>query len=86
MVHETMHARYTENLAKSQGAAFYKEWQKLAGDDKRLDKMRAKFPAEVDAFEKTWHNGHEWAQDEVNSYKWERRFLESALAALGRIC
>ncbi|HEX8272485.1 MAG TPA: DUF4157 domain-containing protein [Longimicrobiaceae bacterium] len=86
MVHETFHARYTENLAKSQGAAFYKEWQRLAGDDKRLETMRAKFPAEVAAFEKTWNNGHEWAQDEMNSYRWERLFYQDVLKALTNIC
>lgn len=86
LVHETMHSRYTDKLAKSQGTAFWKEWQRLAGDPNRLDTMRATFPAEVAAFETTWHNGHEWAQDEVNSYKWERRFYESALKALTNIC
>jgi Domain of unknown function (DUF4157) len=85
-VHETMHVRYTENLARSQGPAFYKEWQRLKGNPKRLDTMRATFPAQVTAFETKWRNGHEWAQDEVNSYRWEQRFLENALAALNRIC
>ena len=86
LVHETMHARSTDKIAQGQGAPFYKEWQRLAGDPNRLETMRATFPAEVAAFETKWHNGHEWAQDEVNSYKWERRFYESALAALSRIC
>lgn len=86
LVHETMHARHTEAMAKARGTAFFAAWRALAGDPDRLDKLRAPFPAEVAAFEAQWNDGHDWAQDEVNSYRWERRFLVDALAALHRIC
>ena len=85
-VHETMHARHADDMARGQGAAFLVEWNKLRGDPDRLDKLRATFPAEVASFEAQWNNGHDLAQDEVNSYRWERRFLQDALAALHRIC
>ena len=86
LVHETMHARRADVMARARGTAFFREWQKLAGDPNRLDTLRPKFPAEVAVFEAQWNNGHDWAQDEVNSYRWERRFLEDALQALNRIC
>ena len=85
-VHETMHARHTDAIARAQGRAFFREWRKLKGDPDRLDKLRPRFPAQVAAFESQWNNGHDWAQDEVHSYKWERRFLQDALRALNRIC
>jgi len=85
-VHETMHARHTNDIARAQGSAFFREWKRLAGVPNRLDTLRATFPAEVAAFEAQWQDGHDWAQDEVNSYRWERRFLQAALAALNRIC
>lgn len=85
-VHETMHARHTEAIARAQGTPFFREWRRLAGDPNRLDTLRASFPAQVTAFETQWDNGHDWAQDEVNSYRWERRFLRAALSALNRIC
>lgn len=85
-VHETMHARHTDSIARRQGTAFFREWQRLKGDPNRLNTMRATFPAQVAAFETQFFNGHDWAQDEVNSYRWERRFLEDVLAALNRIC
>ena len=86
LVHETMHSRYTEALARSRGTAFFREWVRLAGTANRLETLRATFPAEVASFEARFHNGHEWAQDEINSFRWERRFLEAATAALNRIC
>jgi hypothetical protein len=85
-VHETMHSRHTDDIARAQGAAFFREWRRLAGDPTRLDTLRVTFPAQVAAFESQWHDGHDWAQDEINSYRWERRFLVDALAALNRIC
>jgi len=85
-VHETMHARHTDDIARAQGAAFFAAWQKLAGDPDRVDKLKATFPKEVDAFLKQWHEGSDWAKDEVHSYTWERRFEEDALAALNKIC
>jgi len=85
-VHETMHARHANSIARSLGWAFYGEWRRLAGDPNRLDTLRSSFPAEVAAFETQWNNGHDWAQDEVNAYRWERRFLTDALRALNRIC
>jgi len=81
-----MHARHTNDIARAQGSAFFREWKRLAGVPNRLDTLRATFPAEVAAFEAQWQDGHDWAQDEVNSYRWERRFLQAALAALNRIC
>ncbi|TFH47379.1 MAG: DUF4157 domain-containing protein [ANME-2 cluster archaeon] len=85
-VHETMHSRHTNAIARAQGTAFFREWRRLSGDPNRLDTLRATFPAQVTAFETQWNNGHDWAQDEVNSYKWERRFLVDTRAALNRIC
>ncbi len=85
-VHETMHSRHTDAIARAQGSVFFQEWRKLAGDPNRLATLRPRFPAQVAAFEATWNDGHDWAQDEVNSYRWERRFLEDVRAALGRIC
>lgn len=85
-VHEIMHSRHTDDMARAQGPAFFSEWQRLKGDPNRLDTLRATFPAQVAAFEAQWDDGHDWAQDEVNSYRWQRRFLESALGALNRIC
>jgi len=85
-VHETFHARHTEAMARARGSTFYAAWRALAGDPDRLDKLRATFPAEVADFEAQWNDGHDWAQDEVNSYRWERRFLTDALRALNRIC
>ena len=85
-VHEIMHSRHADAMARARGTAFFREWLRLAGDPHRLDTLLATFPAEVAAFEAQWDNGHDWAQDEVNSYRWERRFLEDANAALNRIC
>lgn len=85
-VHETMHSRHTDDMARAQGAAFFSEWKRLRGDPNRLSTLEATFPAEVAAFDAQWNSGHDWAQDEVNSYRWERRFLVDALAALTRIC
>lgn len=85
-VHEEMHRRSTEAIARKRGAAFYAEWQRLAGASDRIDQLRVRFPAETAAHLAEFHNGHEWAIDEVNSYRWERRFYEDALAALNRIC
>jgi hypothetical protein len=85
-VHETMHSRHTDDIARAQGAGFFREWRRLVGDPDRLNKLRAGFPVQVAAFEAQWQDGHDWAQDEVNSYRWERRFLVDALAALNRIC
>ena len=85
-VHEEMHRRHTNDIARGQGSAFFREWRRLAGDPNRLDTLRASFPTEVAAFETQWNDGHDWAQDEVNSYTWERRFLSNALSALNRIC
>lgn len=85
-VHEEMHRRHTNDIARGQGSAFYNEWRRLAGDPNRLDTLRASFPSEVAVFETQWNDGHDWAQDEVNSYTWERRFLTNALSALNRIC
>jgi predicted secreted Zn-dependent protease len=85
-VHETMHARHADDMARAQGSAFLKAWTALAGDPKRLDKLRVTFPKEVAAFEAQWNNGSDWAKDEVHSYTSERRFLEDTLAALNRIC
>ena len=85
-VHETMHSRHADAMARARGTAFFAAWQALAGDPDRLNKLRVTFPAEVAAFESQWNDGHDWAQDEVNSYRWERRFLVDALAALNRIC
>jgi hypothetical protein len=85
-VHETMHARHADAMARAQGGAFFQAWQALAGTPDRLEQLRARFPAQVAAFEAQWNNGADWASDEVNSYTWERRFLESALQALGQIC
>jgi hypothetical protein len=85
-VHETMHSRHTDSIARRQGWRFFAEWRRLAGNPNRLSLLRATFPTEVAAFETQWHDGHDWAQDEVNSYRWERRFMEAALRALGRIC
>jgi len=85
-VHEIMHSRHATSIARTQSPAFFAEWRRLAGDPDRLDKLRASFPAETAAFDAQWNNGHDWAQDEVNSFRWERRFYQSALAALGRLC
>lgn len=85
-VHETMHSRHTNAIARARGTAFFREWLRLSGDPDRLNTLRATFPAEVAAFETQWNDGHDWAQDEVNSYRWERRFLEDVRRALNRIC
>ena len=85
-VHETMHARHVDAMARAQGGAFFEAWQALAGAPDRLDQLRARFPEQVAAFEAQWNDGADWASDEVHSYTWERRFLESALQALGQIC
>ena len=85
-VHETMHARHTDDIARRQGGAFFAAWQRLAGDPNRVTTLRATFPTQVAAFESQWNDGHDWAQDEIHSYTWQRRFLEDALAALNRIC
>jgi hypothetical protein len=85
-VHETMHARHANSIARSLGWTFYREWRALASDPNRLDTLRATFPTEVTAFETQWYDGHDWAQDEVNAYRWERRFLMDVRRALNRIC
>jgi hypothetical protein len=85
-VHETMHSRHADAIARGRGTAFFREWLRLKGDPNRLNTLRATFPAEVAAFEAQWVNGHDWAQDEVNSHRWERRFMEATTAALNRIC
>jgi hypothetical protein len=85
-VHETMHARHTDDMARARGPAFFAAWRALAGDPDRLNKLRVTFPAEVAAHLAQWRSGHDLAQDEANSYRWQRRFLVDALAALNRIC
>jgi hypothetical protein len=85
-VHETMHARHTDKLAKRQGKAFFADWRKLAGDKDRVDKLRPTYPVEIAAFESDWYDGHDWAQDEVHAYTWHRRFLHDVLRVLNRIC
>lgn len=85
-IHETMHARHTEDIAKSQGSVFYKEWTRLAGDPDRLNKLRVRFPTEVAAHEKKFYEGHDWATDEVHSYTQERIFLGAVQTALGQVC
>jgi hypothetical protein len=85
-IHETFHIRYGDSLAKSLGKAFLVEWTKLRGDPDRLTKLKAKFPKEVAAFDSHWNSASEWAKDEQNSYRWERRFYADVLAALKRIC
>lgn len=85
-VHETSHSRHVDKLAKKQGKAFYKEWQKLKGDPDRLKKMKAKFPAETAAHQKKFNEGSDWARDEVRAYRFERRFLQAASRALNKIC
>jgi hypothetical protein len=85
-VHETMHSRHADAIARARGTAFFREWQRLKGDPNRLTTLRATFPTEVAAFSAQWVNGHDWAQDEVNSHRWERRFMEDVNAALNRIC
>ena len=86
LVHETMHVRHADAMAQARGSGFFAAWRALAGDAQRLQKLQATFPAEVAAYRAQWQDGHDWAQDEVNSYRWERRFLVDALAALNRIC
>jgi hypothetical protein len=86
LVHETMHARHADEIARKQGPAFLQAWLKLTGDPDRLDKLRVKFPAETAAFDAQWDNGSDWAKDEMHSYTWHRRFLEAMLQALNRIC
>ena len=85
-VHEIMHFRHTKNLVKKQGDAFYQEWNKLKGDPDQKTKLAAKFPDKAKAFQADFHDGHDWATDEVHSYKSERRFLEDTKSALNRIC
>ncbi len=85
-VHETMHSRHADSMARAQGAAFFQAWRHLAGAPDRLDQLRSTFPTEVAAFEAQWTDGADWASDEVHSYTWERMFLQSALSALNRIC
>jgi hypothetical protein len=85
-VHETMHARHVESMARAQGTAFFREWVALRTDPHRLETLRPRFPAQAAAIDRQFNDGHDWAQDEVNSYRWERRFLQDCLAALGRVC
>jgi hypothetical protein len=85
-VHETFHSRQGNRIARSLGSAFWAKWNRLRGAPDRLDQMRVTFPSEVAEFERQWGAAHEWAQGEVESYTWQRRFLTDVLAALGRIC
>jgi hypothetical protein len=85
-VHETMHARHTDVIARGRGTAFFREWRRIGPVPDRLEQLRPAFPTEVAAFRSQFNQGHDWAQDEVNSYTWERRFLSDAVAGLGRIC
>ena len=86
-VHETMHSRHAEAIALNlRWPAFYSEWKRLASNPNRLSILQQRFPTAVTSFLRSWNNGHEWAQDEINAYRWQRRFLEDVLAALTRIC
>jgi len=85
-VHETMHSRHADSMARAQSPAFRQAWNNLAGDPQRLDKLRLTFPTETAALDAQWNDGSDWAKDEVHSYTWERRFLTDALAALNQIC
>ena len=85
-VHEYRHVRQTDAIAQARGSAFFAAWQALAGDPDRLDKLRPTFPAETAAFVAQFNDGHDWARGEVESYRWERRFLEDVHSALNRIC
>jgi hypothetical protein len=85
-VHETMHARRANALAGMQGAAFLHAWNLRAADPDRLTHLEPLFPAQVAAFRTKRAEGHEWAQDEVNAYTWERRFYVDVRAALAAMC
>jgi hypothetical protein len=85
-VHEEFHRRHDNELARAQGTAFYTRWRELAGDPARMTTLETEFPTETAAFRAQRNSGHDWAQDEVRSYRWERRFLEAVQAALRRIC
>jgi hypothetical protein len=85
-VHETMHSRHVDAMARAQGTAFFHQWVLHRTDPDRLNTLRATFPTQVAAIETQFNDGHDWAQDEINSYRWERRFLEDCNRTLNRIC
>jgi hypothetical protein len=85
-VHEEFHRRHDNALARAQGSAFFRRWTELAGNPARIATLETEFPTESAAFRAQRNDGHDWAQDEINSYRWARRFLDDTLAALNRIC
>jgi hypothetical protein len=85
-VHETMHARHVDAMARAQGTAFFREWVARRTDPNRLDTLRPLFPTQVARIETQFNDAHDWAQDEIHSYGSERGFLAEALRALNRIC
>lgn len=85
-VHEHFHVRQGDRYARRVGGAYFAEWRRLAGDPDRETKLAASHPADHARFLAIWNDGHEWAQGEVESYRWQRRFLVDVNRALGRIC
>lgn len=85
-VHEIMHSRQADAIARNQGPAFFRAWQGLAGKEDRINRLLDTMPGPAIAFVDQWTDGDDWAKGEIQSYTWARRFLQAALTALDRIC
>jgi len=85
-IHEVFHARQADSYAQTVGGSFYTDWQSLAGNPKRLEILKNRYPAQEAQFTNLWNDAQNWVDGEVESYTWERRFLIAAKRALRRIC
>jgi hypothetical protein len=88
LVHETQHYEQAAEMAHQLGADFYKEFEQLAGDPKRLDKLRKKFPKEVYLYETkmVYRDVHNRVEMELDSFEKQKRFFSEVRRVLVRIC
>ena len=85
-VHETFHRRQANSIARRVGGNFFRDWQTLRGNPRRLDILRSRYPGEGAAFDAIWDSRQDWVAGEVESYTWERRFLVDVRRTLREIC
>jgi hypothetical protein len=85
-VHELFHRRQGIRIASRLGKAFLKKYNELRGQENQWERLKESFPRETEEFMRQWNDGHDWAQSEIEAYKWQRRFYQDVLRALKRIC
>jgi len=98
-VHETQHYEQAAEMASQLGPEFYKEFERLAGDPKRLEKLRTgdpnlpetlrkKYPKEVYQYETKmlYRDVHHRVEMELDSFRKEKELFAEVRRVLARIC